>query len=90
MSTAISAWAAVPGPIPKTEIIWGRNRFVYINLRKNLELGKLRALHPRKEGVQQKIADIAYILYEQRGKAPGHELDDWLEAERRILGKQKR
>ena len=40
--------------------------------------------------VQQKIADIAYILYEQRGKAPGHELDDWLEAERRILGKQKR
>lgn len=38
--------------------------------------------------VQQKIADLAYILYEARGKEPGHELEDWLEAERRILGKR--
>lgn len=39
--------------------------------------------------VQQKIAELAYSLYERRGKEPGHELDDWLEAERRILGKRK-
>ena len=39
--------------------------------------------------VQQKIADIAYMLYEQRGKMPGHELEDWFEAERRILGKKR-
>ena len=32
--------------------------------------------------VQQKIADLAYILYEARGKESGHELDDWLEAQR--------
>ena len=39
--------------------------------------------------IQQKIADIAYMLYEQRGKQPGHELEDWFEAERRILGRRK-
>ena len=39
--------------------------------------------------VQQKIAEIAYLLYEQRGKVPGHELNDWLEAERRVLGKRR-
>lgn len=41
-------------------------------------------------GVQQKIAELAYIFYEARGKAPGHELEDWFEAERRVLGKRKR
>lgn len=30
------------------------------------------------------IAVAAYFLAEERGFAPGHELDDWLEAERRI------
>ncbi len=39
--------------------------------------------------IQQKIAELAYILYEARGKEPGHELQDWLEAEKRILGKRK-
>ena len=27
------------------------------------------------------VAHVAYGLYEQRGCQPGHELDDWLEAE---------
>jgi Protein of unknown function (DUF2934) len=27
----------------------------------------------------------AYELYEQRGRADGHELDDWVEAEREVL-----
>ena len=35
--------------------------------------------------VKQRIAEIAYQLYERRGRQPGHELDDWLEAERRVL-----
>jgi len=30
------------------------------------------------------IAEAAYYLAEQRGFAPGAELDDWLEAEREI------
>ena len=40
--------------------------------------------------VQQKIADIAYFLYEDRGKEPGHDLEDWLEAERIVLGRKKK
>jgi outer membrane protein TolC len=31
----------------------------------------------------------AYQLYEQRGRIDGFDLDDWLEAEREILGAQK-
>lgn len=31
------------------------------------------------------IARLAYELYEKRGCSPGHEIDDWLEAERLIL-----
>ena len=34
------------------------------------------------EQAQQKIREIAQKLFEKRGRAPGHELDDWLEAER--------
>jgi Protein of unknown function (DUF2934) len=31
------------------------------------------------------VAAMAYALYEQRGRKDGHDLDDWLEAERRIV-----
>jgi hypothetical protein len=31
---------------------------------------------------QEEIARLAYAFYEQRGRTPGNELDDWLEAER--------
>ena len=39
--------------------------------------------------VRQRIADLAYRLYEERGRQPGHELEDWLEAERRVLGRKR-
>ena len=39
--------------------------------------------------VKQRIAELAYQLYEKRGKQPGHEIEDWLEAERRVLGNRK-
>jgi DUF2934 family protein len=32
------------------------------------------------------IATAAFYLAAERHFAPGHELDDWLEAERRVLG----
>lgn len=32
-----------------------------------------------------KIAELAYYKAENRGFEPGHELDDWCEAEREIL-----
>jgi hypothetical protein len=34
----------------------------------------------------EEIRRRAYEIYLQRGKQPGHELDDWLQAEREIEG----
>jgi len=39
--------------------------------------------------VRRQIEELAYRLYEQRGRQPGHEIEDWVEAERRILGKRR-
>jgi hypothetical protein len=33
------------------------------------------------------IEALAYTLYEQRGREDGYDLDDWLEAERRIVSR---
>lgn len=33
---------------------------------------------------RQEIAEIAFALAKKRGLAPGHELDDWLSAEREV------
>jgi hypothetical protein len=33
----------------------------------------------------EEIAQRAYAIYEQRGRLPGSELDDWLQAERDLL-----
>jgi hypothetical protein len=41
-------------------------------------------LIPAKE-LHRRIAKKAYELYIRRGKKPGHDLDDWLEAERMLL-----
>lgn len=38
------------------------------------------------ESLRQRIAEAAYFHAEQRGFAPGHELDDWLAAEAEIVG----
>lgn len=38
-------------------------------------------------GVQPHIAMRAYELYRERGCHDGQELDDWLKAEREILGR---
>jgi len=32
------------------------------------------------------IAELAYYKAESRGFAPGHEMEDWLEAERELTG----
>lgn len=34
----------------------------------------------------ERIASQAYALYEQRGRQDGHDFEDWLEAERQVLG----
>lgn len=38
------------------------------------------------DGVQARITDRAYALYAARVYRQGYALDDWLEAEREILG----
>lgn len=35
--------------------------------------------------VHARIAAVAYDLYEQRGRQDGHDVDDWLKAEMRVL-----
>jgi hypothetical protein len=42
---------------------------------------------PSEATLTSMIATAAYFLAAERGFAPGHELDDWLEAERRIRSK---
>ena len=39
---------------------------------------------------QEEIAQRAYALYEARGREDGHDLDDWLEAERELLEQRTR
>jgi Protein of unknown function (DUF2934) len=36
-----------------------------------------------------RIAELAYKLYEERGRQQGHQLEDWIEAERRISEMQE-
>jgi hypothetical protein len=38
------------------------------------------------EAQQDRIAQRAYTLYEQRGRQEGGALEDWLQAERQLVG----
>ena len=40
------------------------------------------------EDLGSRIANRAYELYVQRGQEHGHDIEDWLEAERQILPKE--
>jgi len=39
------------------------------------------------EEIRELIAEAAYYRAEQRGFEPGHELEDWIEAESEIIGR---
>jgi hypothetical protein len=39
--------------------------------------------------IEERVRERAFELYEQRGRVDGFALDDWLQAEREILGAQK-
>ena len=45
------------------------------------------AVQPVMTDITSMIATAAYYLAAERNFAPGHELDDWLEAERRMRSK---
>ena len=40
------------------------------------------------ELTEEIIRQRAYELFEQRGCEPGHDLDDWLQAEAEVMGKK--
>jgi hypothetical protein len=44
--------------------------------------------HKYYEDLGSRLAEKAYELYVQRGQEHGHDLEDWLEAERQILPKE--
>jgi hypothetical protein len=41
----------------------------------------------RAEVHQGRVAQLAYELYEQRGRQEGRDLEDWLNAESQLLGR---
>ena len=45
---------------------------------------------PARESVQDKIARVAYELYEKSGRIHGRDTEHWLEAEVIVLGKKKK
>ncbi|RPI37031.1 MAG: DUF2934 domain-containing protein [Nitrospiraceae bacterium] len=44
----------------------------------------------REKGLHDEVARVAYELYKKRGRADGHDLDDWLEAEKTVTEKHER
>jgi hypothetical protein len=59
------------------------------------EIGSNTKIPRGRRGLGQKvlyeeIEKKAYELYIQRGGEPGKAMDDWLEAERIVLGKRRR
>ena len=49
-----------------------------------------RKASPSKESAQDKIARVAYELYEKSGYVNGRDVEHWLEAERIVMGKKKK
>ncbi|MFZ0859586.1 MAG: DUF2934 domain-containing protein [Candidatus Sulfotelmatobacter sp.] len=49
-----------------------------------------RSLKPNSSSdIEERIRQHAYVSYVQRGRVDGFALDDWLQAEAKILGAQK-
>jgi hypothetical protein len=50
------------------------------------KIGPAEQAARRADAHQGRVAQRAYELYEQRGRQEGHSLEDWLNAERQLLG----
>ena len=44
----------------------------------------------RKKGIHDEIARVAYELYKKRGRAHGHDLEDWISAEKIVMEKHEK
>lgn len=49
-----------------------------------LRFAKLPTSYPARVPTHTQIEQLAYSQYLQRGKKPGHDVDDWLAAENRL------
>ena len=45
----------------------------------------LEKAHSSSDHVYGRVAVLAYSMYEQRGRQDGHDIEDWIEAEKTIL-----
>ena len=58
-----------------------------MNVRKRIEESPRPAAPgamPDRDELRRRTAEMAYSLYLRRDRAPGHDLEDWLEAERLV------
>ena len=75
-----------PKAAPRRKVSSGKT----INPKQDRVTAPLRAESQQRyfEVLGSRIADRAYKLYVQRGQEHGHDIEDWLEAERQILPKE--
>ena len=57
---------------------------------KDPEKKSTRATESQGENAEEQIRQRAYELYEARGRQDGHELDDWQQAEKEIMGVRRK
>ena len=75
-----------PKAVPRRKVSSGKT----INPQKDRVTAPTRAESQRRyfEVLGSRIGEKAYELYVQRGREHGHDIEDWLEAERQILPKE--
>lgn len=44
--------------------------------------------HPSSGDLYGRVAELAYFLYEQRGREDGRDVEDWIRAEQTVLASQ--
>ena len=45
----------------------------------------LEKAHSASDHISVRVAVLAYSMYERRGRQDGHDIEDWIEAEKKIL-----
>jgi hypothetical protein len=75
-----------PKAVPSRKVSSGKT----IRPKKDLVTPQIEAesQHRYFEDLSSRLAKKAYELYVQRGQEHGHDIEDWLEAERQILPKE--
>lgn len=67
-----------PTAVPMRSVIDARSKISIADL--------AQVIAKRRAQLRNTIAEAAYLRAQQRGFAPGHEVEDWLAAKEQILG----